>query len=114
MAEIYEVLELTNDGKTGSGFFQKTVRTDDPETGPFALCMHQHTSKEDADCCPDAVEKMPKYLHPNSPEALLDYQILRQIDLFKHRKPNAKIKIKIEIFEQETMELIRKEHGDSI
>lgn len=30
-----------------------TRRYDDPESGPFGLCNHEHATREEAELCPD-------------------------------------------------------------
>lgn len=52
MAEWFEALEISRDG-VGIGKYRMTRRTDDPVSGPFGLCEHEHDTSEEARDCPD-------------------------------------------------------------
>lgn len=67
MAEWYEILQITCDG-VATGKYRRTIRTDDPVSGPFGLCDHYHDTVAEADCCPDALERMPESMRPKTKE----------------------------------------------
>lgn len=54
MAEYYEVLEIAGAGGQPSGRYRYTRRTDDPVSGPFGLCEHEHATRDEAASCPIA------------------------------------------------------------
>jgi hypothetical protein len=56
MAWWIETLEIADEGKP-TGTFRKTARSDEDGGGPFGLCDHAHSSKEEADECPEAVTR---------------------------------------------------------
>ena len=71
MAECYEIFQITVDGAP-TGKFRRTVRADDPISGPFGLCDHYHDNKAEADYCPDALSKMPESMRPQTAEQRIE------------------------------------------
>lgn len=61
MAEIYEPLEISENGK-GTGKYRMVVHSDEDDHEPIGLCQHMHDTREEASDCPDAVEEMPSDL----------------------------------------------------
>lgn len=56
MVWIIESLELIKDGEY-TGFYRLTARSDEDGGGPYPLCNHLHTTKEEAKQCPEAQDK---------------------------------------------------------
>lgn len=52
--EIYATLEISDGTGTPTGKYRRTVRSDDPVSGPFGLCRHEHDSIAEAEACPEA------------------------------------------------------------
>lgn len=53
MVAWVQALEILGPDGKGSGKFRMTRRYDDPESGPFGLCEHEHATREEAESCPD-------------------------------------------------------------
>lgn len=64
MANVYEVLEITCDGKP-TGKYRMTRKSDESSSSPITgICDHEHDTKEQARSCPVVVEKMAKIFPP--------------------------------------------------
>ena len=115
MAEIYEVLEIADQtSKKGTGKFRFTMRTDDPESGPYGLCGHSHDTVDDARECPDAVQNTPRFMRPKSSEELLRTRISRLITQYKLQQPDGKIEILILTKDQNDSKIIQNRVGDDL
>ena len=114
MAEFYEVLEIADQSHKGTGKFRFTVRTDEPESGPYGLCEHVHDTREEARECPDAVKNTPRFMRPKSSEELLKVRINRLITQYKLQQPDGKIEIVILTKDQNDTKIIQCRVGDDL
>jgi hypothetical protein len=76
--EYYEVRQIADRAGLPTGKWRYTYRTDEPVTGPFGLCEHEHDTKEAAESCPVARAVVDRAFERHRP--LIDAVPIEQID----------------------------------
>jgi hypothetical protein len=61
MAWFIMAREIADAAGRGVGRWRLTATSDDPVSGPFGLCDHEHSSAAEASDCPDAVDAASRY-----------------------------------------------------